>query len=58
MEENLIWFRKNCMGKRRSVRRVLVGKPEGREHWEGLSVDGKIILKCILSKWDERAWTG
>jgi hypothetical protein len=58
MEENLSWFRKNCMGKRRSVQRVLVGKPEGREHWEGLSVDGKIILKCILSKWDERAWTG
>ena len=41
-------FRKNCMGKRRSVRRILVGKPEGREHLEGLSVDGRIILKYIL----------
>ena len=30
MEENLSSFRKNCMGKRRSVRRVLVGKPEGK----------------------------
>jgi hypothetical protein len=51
MEENLSWFRKNCLGKRRIVRRVLVGKPEEREHLEDLSVDGRIILKCILSKW-------
>jgi len=35
-----------------------VGKPEEREHLEGLSVDGRIILKSILSKCDEGAWTG
>jgi hypothetical protein len=59
LEENLIWFRTNCVGKRRRVRTVfLVGKPEEREHLEGLSVNGRIILKCILSKWDEGEWTG
>jgi hypothetical protein len=59
MDENLSWFRKNCMGKRRSVRKgFLVGKPEEREHLEGLRVDGRTILKCILSKWDDGAWIG
>jgi hypothetical protein len=33
----------------------LVGKLEEREHLEGLSVDGRTILKSILSKWDEGA---
>jgi hypothetical protein len=34
------------------------GNLREREHLEGLSVDGRIILKCILSKWDELAWIG
>jgi len=31
--------------KRRGVYRVLVGKPEGKDHFEDLGVDGRIILK-------------
>jgi len=33
-----------CMGKERGVYRVLVGKREGKNHWEDLGVDGWIIL--------------
>jgi hypothetical protein len=44
-------------GDRRSAYRVLVGRSEGRKHLEDLGVDGSIILKCILNKWDV-AWTG
>jgi hypothetical protein len=36
----------------------LVEKPEEREHFEDLRVDGRLILKRILQKWDGRAWTG
>jgi hypothetical protein len=25
---------------------------------EGVSVDGRIILKCIFKKWNVEAWTG
>ena len=32
------------MGERRGVYRVLVGKPEGRDHLEEPGVDGRIIL--------------
>jgi hypothetical protein len=46
------------MRERRSVYRVLVGKPEGmrplgrpRCRWED-------ILRCIFRKWDGGAWTG
>jgi hypothetical protein len=46
-----------CMGDRRAVYRVLVGKPEGRDHLEDPSVDGRIILKWIFRKWDG-VWTG
>jgi len=28
------------------------------DHLEDLGVDGTIILKWILRKWDEEAWTG
>jgi hypothetical protein len=38
------------MGKMRKAYTVLVGKPEGRAHFENLCVDGRIILKCILRK--------
>jgi hypothetical protein len=36
------------MGEGRGVYRVLVGRPEGRDHWEDLVLDGRIILRWIL----------
>jgi hypothetical protein len=47
-----------CMGERRDAYRVLVGKPEGRDHLEEPGVDGRIILIWIFMKWDVGAWTG
>jgi hypothetical protein len=35
----------------------LVGKPEGRSHLEDLYLNGRIIFKLILKKWDREAWT-
>ena len=29
-----------------------------RDHLENLGVDGGIILKSIIKKWDGEAWTG
>jgi hypothetical protein len=29
-----------------------MGKPEGRNHLENQTVDGRIILKRITKKWD------
>jgi len=46
------------MGEERGVCRVLVGKPEGRNHWRDLGVDGRIILKRISRRWDVCIWTG
>jgi len=45
-------------GGRRGVYRVLVRKPEGKNHLEDPDVDGKIILRWIFRKWDVGAWTG
>jgi hypothetical protein len=45
-------------GRKISVCRVLVGKPEERGHLEDPSFDGRIILKWILEKWDGVARTG
>jgi hypothetical protein len=30
----------------------------GRDHFEDLGIEGKIILKWILKKWVGEAWTG
>ena len=38
--------------------RVLVGKPERRNHWGDLGVDGWIILGWISRRWDVGIWTG
>jgi hypothetical protein len=35
-----------------------VGRPEGKNHLEDPDVDGRIILKCMLQKWDGVACTG
>ena len=41
------------MGERRGIYRALVGKPEGKKTtWKTQDIDGKIILKWILEKWD------
>jgi len=29
-----------------------------RNHLEDPDTDGRIKLKCIFNKWDERAWNG
>ena len=46
------------MGEEREVYRVLVGKPEGKNHWRDLGVDGWIILGWISRRWDVCIWTG
>jgi len=38
------------MGERRGVCRVLVGKPEGRDHLGDPGVDGWIIFSWIFKK--------
>jgi len=40
------------IGERRGVYRVLVGKPEGKNHLEDTGVNGRIILRCILRNCD------
>jgi len=40
------------MGEGRGVHRVLVGKPEGKNHWGGPDADGRIILRWIFRKWE------
>ena len=36
----------------RGVHKVLVGKPEGKNHWGDQDVDGRIILRWIFRKWE------
>jgi hypothetical protein len=50
----------NTYGESRGACRVLVWKPEGRNHLEDPGVDGRIILKWIFREvlWRERARTG
>jgi hypothetical protein len=40
------------MGEGRGVYRVLVRKPEEKDHREDPGVDGRIILRLICRKWD------
>jgi hypothetical protein len=35
------------MGEVRGASNILVGRPEGRNHWEDLGVDGRTTLKWI-----------
>jgi hypothetical protein len=45
------------MGKRSGLYRVLVGKPEGKSHFEDPGIDGR-ILRWIFRKMDVGLWTG
>jgi hypothetical protein len=38
------------MSEMRNAYTVLIRKPEGRDHFEHLGIDGKIILRQILKK--------
>jgi hypothetical protein len=42
------------MGKKRGVFRILVGKPEEREHLEDPGVDERVILRWIFRKGNVR----
>jgi len=35
-----------------ACKRVLLGKPEGKNHWGDLGIDGWIILGWISRRWD------
>ena len=43
---------------KRDVYRVLLGNLRERELLEDPGIDGRIILRCVLRKWDGRAWIG
>ena len=47
-----------CMGEGRSAYGCLVGRPDGKNHFEDLGVDGRIILRLISKKWYGEAWSG
>jgi hypothetical protein len=38
------------MGEEKGACNILVGRPEGKRHWEDLDVDGRITLRWILGK--------
>jgi hypothetical protein len=45
-------------GERSGAYTVLVGKPQRRDHLDDPDVDGRIILKWILRKWNgDMDWT-
>jgi hypothetical protein len=46
------------MGEGRGVHRVLVGKPERKRPLGDADIDGRIILRGILRKWDGVVGTG
>jgi hypothetical protein len=45
------------MGERRGVYRILVGKPKEKTHLGDTGIDGRIILRWFLRKWDVGVWT-
>jgi hypothetical protein len=48
----------NTYGREESANRVLVEKPDGKNHLGDIGIDGRIILKLFLGKVDGGAWTG
>jgi hypothetical protein len=47
-----------CMGERRGVFRVLLGKHEGKRPLGRLRLRWEIIFRWIFRKWDVGVWTG
>jgi len=47
-----------CVGGGQVYKNFLWGNLRERDHLENSSVDGRIILRWIFSKWDVRAWAG
>jgi len=46
------------MGERRGIYRVLVVKPEGKKPLWRPSIDGRVTLRWIFSKWNMGVRTG
>jgi hypothetical protein len=46
------------MGEKIGVYRVLVGNLKETYHLEQPDLDGRLILRCIIRKWDVGVWTG
>jgi hypothetical protein len=46
------------MGESRGVYKFLVENPEGKNHLEEATVDGRVILRWIFMKWNVRALSG
>jgi hypothetical protein len=40
----------------RNANKILVGKHERSNHLGDIDIDGRIILKCNLNKYDMRMW--
>ena len=44
-------------GEEKNACRLLIGKPEGKYHLGNLGIDGRVVLKWILKKYDGSIWT-
>jgi hypothetical protein len=45
------------VGEKQGVYRVFVGKPEGKTPLRGPGVGGRIILRWIFRKWDQKKYS-